>query len=158
MGAWVKGRAIAQELEQFYSQYEGQTWKNIISIGDSNFELYGTLGAASAYVQKQIHHTRTPEGDAYVQGWQRFDNDPDWSADLEGVHEGKIFKVRTKLLKLMDAPSPLDLAQQLELISDWFPSLVFLDGCMNHHFNDLDDDTVKTFTSALSLSSHNSKL
>merc|ERR1719191_1707889 len=129
-GYWacVKGKAIAKELDRFYSQYEGQTWKNVISIGDSEFERYGTLGAATAHVQNKIRRSQTAEGDAFVQAWQSFDNDPDWKEALEGVHEGRMFKVRTKVVKMMDHPSPFDLAEQLTLILDCFPELVSLDG------------------------------
>merc|ERR1711998_191578 len=151
IGHWalVKGRAIAQELDRFYSQYEGQTWKNVISIGDSVFEQYGTLGAASAHVQNKIRHLNTAEGDAFVQAWQRFDNHLDWSQALEGVHNGRLFKVRTKTVKMMEDPSPLDLAEQLTLILDRFPDLVCLDGCFHHRFDDLSEATVASFKSAL---------
>lgn len=147
--AWVKGRAIAQELDRFYSQYEGQTWKNVISIGDSVFEQYGTLGAASAHVENKIRHSNTAEGDAFAQAWQRFDNNPDWSEALEGVHNGRIFKVRTKTVKMMDNPSPCDLAEQLTLILDCFPDLVCLDSCFSHRFDDLSEATTASFKSAL---------
>merc|ERR1719161_1317355 len=49
-GARLKAIAISRELNRFYSQYKGQSWKNVISIGDSNTERYGTLGATHAYV------------------------------------------------------------------------------------------------------------
>jgi len=152
IGHWalVKGRAIAQELDRFYSQYEGQTWKNVISIGDSVFEQYGTLGAASAHVQNKIRRLKTAEGDAFVEAWQRFDNNPlDWSEALEGVHNGRIFKVRTKTVKMMENPSPFDLAEQLTLILDCFPDLVCLDRCFNHCFDDLSEATTASFKSAL---------
>lgn len=38
----VKAAAIHAECTRCYSQYEGQTWKNVISIGDSYFERDGT--------------------------------------------------------------------------------------------------------------------
>jgi len=129
--AFVKGKAIAKEMDHFYSQYEGQTWKNVISIGDSNFERYGTLGATSAYVQKRFTRSFSTEGEAFVQGWNRFDNDADWSESLEGVHEGHIFKVRAKVMKLKDCPSPADLAQEMNMLLEWFPSICFFDGCLN---------------------------
>merc|ERR1711924_534317 len=47
----VKGRAISDEVQRFYSQYPGQSWKNIISIGDSRFERYGLLAATSSYMR-----------------------------------------------------------------------------------------------------------
>jgi len=137
----------------FYSQYEGQTWKNVISIGDSDFERYGMLGAASAHVQNKIRRAGTTENAAFVQGWASFDNDPDWNEALEGVHEGHIFKVRAKVVKMMNSPSPFDLAEQLTLILDCLPELVCLDDCFNYHFTEVNDATAKSLKSALGLSS-----
>lgn len=51
--AGMKGRAIAKQVKEFYSQYEGQTWKNIISIGDSSFERLGTLQATKEYLKSE---------------------------------------------------------------------------------------------------------
>eukprot|EP00746_Dinoflagellata_sp_MGD_P142931 gnl/MRDRNA2_/MRDRNA2_75825_c0_seq3.p1 gnl/MRDRNA2_/MRDRNA2_75825_c0~~gnl/MRDRNA2_/MRDRNA2_75825_c0_seq3.p1 ORF type:complete len:501 (+),score=96.14 gnl/MRDRNA2_/MRDRNA2_75825_c0_seq3:120-1622(+) len=141
--AWVKGRAIAKQIDGFYSQYEGQTWKNVISIGDSNFERYGTLGAANAYVQRRFGNATTTESDAYVQGWRRFDSDPDWSQRLEGNHDGHIFKVRAKLLKLVEDPSPADVVQQLTLLMHWFPQIVYFDGCLNLSLDNLNEKAQK---------------
>lgn len=152
-GHWacVKGKAIAKELERFYSQYKGQTWKNVISIGDSNFERYGTLGAASAHVQNKIHRSRSAD-EAFVKGWQSFDNDPDWGETLEGVHEGRIFKVRTKVVKMKDEPSPCDVAEQLTLLTDCLPELVCLDRCLNHEFKEVNEESKNSFQSALGIS------
>mmetsp|Transcript_70749 Transcript_70749/g.125941 ORF Transcript_70749/g.125941 Transcript_70749/m.125941 type:complete len:533 (+) Transcript_70749:146-1744(+) len=46
----VKGSAIRTECERFYSQYEQQTWKNVISLGDSDFEKEGTIEVTRQYV------------------------------------------------------------------------------------------------------------
>jgi hypothetical protein len=150
--AFVKGKAIAKELDRFYSQYEGQTWKNVISVGDSNFERYGTLGAASAHVQNKICRSNTSPDEAYVKGWQSFDNDPDWSEALEGVHEGRIFKVRAKVVKMKDAPSPFDLADQLTIILDCLPELVGLDSCLNYQFDGVNEESKNSLASALGIS------
>jgi len=154
-GHWacVKGKAIAKELDRFYSQYEGQTWKNVISIGDSNFERYGTLGAASDHVQNKIRRSCTSLDQAFVEGWQSFDNDPEWSEALEGVHEGRIFKVRTKVVKMKDQPSPFDLADQLTFILDCLPELVCLDRCLNHQFDEVNEESNNSLASALGISS-----
>jgi len=153
-GYWacVKGKAIAKALDCFYSQYKGQTWKNVISIGDSNLERYGTLGAASAHVQNKICRSCTAPDEAFVKGWQSFDNDPDWSEALEGVHEGRVFKVRTKVVKMQDEPSPFDIAEQLTLISDHLPELVCLDSCLNHQFYKVNEESKNSFQSALGIS------
>mmetsp|Transcript_129209 Transcript_129209/g.234738 ORF Transcript_129209/g.234738 Transcript_129209/m.234738 type:complete len:524 (-) Transcript_129209:215-1786(-) len=46
----VKGTAIRIECERFYSQYDQQTWKNVISFGDSDFEKEGTIEVTRQYV------------------------------------------------------------------------------------------------------------
>jgi len=51
--ARMKARAITRELEDFYSQYEGQSWKNVISIGDSQNERLGTMEATEVYMQRR---------------------------------------------------------------------------------------------------------
>eukprot|EP00930_Biecheleria_cincta_P072380 TRINITY_DN59786_c0_g1_i1.p1 TRINITY_DN59786_c0_g1~~TRINITY_DN59786_c0_g1_i1.p1 ORF type:complete len:600 (+),score=96.60 TRINITY_DN59786_c0_g1_i1:86-1885(+) len=51
--ARMKARAITKELEDFYSQYEGQSWKNVISIGDSNNERLGTMEATEVYLSRK---------------------------------------------------------------------------------------------------------
>merc|ERR1711959_509515 len=38
----VKAAAIEAQCKLCYSQYDGQSWKNVISIGDSDFERQGT--------------------------------------------------------------------------------------------------------------------
>jgi hypothetical protein len=50
----MKCDAVRNTLESFYSQYEGQTWKNVISIGDSEYERLGTMQCTKAYVQRQV--------------------------------------------------------------------------------------------------------
>lgn len=155
-GARLKAIAISNELNRFYSQYKGQSWKNVISIGDSNIERYGTLGATNAHVQKRFSDTTISNEQAYVQGWQRFDKDPGWSECLEGVHEGRMFKVRTKVIKLLDAPSSINLAQQLTLLLQWFPSIVCYDECLDLVFNDLSMERVESFESALVASARGS--
>lgn len=46
----VKGTAIRIECERFYTKYEEQTWKNVISFGDSDFEKEGTIEVTRQYV------------------------------------------------------------------------------------------------------------
>jgi hypothetical protein len=160
---------ISKEINRFYSRYNGQTWKNVITIGDSNFERYGTVGAAGAYVQKRFgessttksmaldtdisawHHPdngcklngirwsqgieHVEDSAAYVKAWKSLDTDRHWGDSLEGVHEGHLFKVRTKAVKLLDQPSAFTLHKQMEVLLQCFPSLVSFDGCLNVSFD-----------------------
>lgn len=155
-GEMLKAIAISRELERFYSQYKRQSWKNVISIGDSNSERYGTLGATHAHVRKQFCKSNISDKDAYRRSWQDFDRDPAWSQNLEGVYDGHMFKIRTKVIKLLDAPSSTDLAQQLTLVLQWLPSIVCHDDCIDLVFNNLTEVTVESFESALAASARGS--
>lgn len=141
--AFVKGSVIEQELENFYSQYQGQSWKNIVSIGDSNIERYGTLGATNAYVQKRFSgtsraHQTITEKKAYATIWESFDNgDHKWRDGLEGVYDGHIFKVRTKIVKMLDEPTPAELSEQQIMLTKWLPRIINYDGSLNLVINDL---------------------
>lgn len=61
----VKAVAIRDQCERCYSQYPGQTWKNVLSVGDSNFEREGTQAvvrqwcAANARTAYQLPRTKT---------------------------------------------------------------------------------------------------
>jgi len=111
----AKGRAIAVVLDRFYSQYDGQSWKNVLSIGDSPFEMYGLLAAASSYVS----------------GSQIDDNLGVWSANRrevwQRVDKGHVLHLRTKCCKLLDAPSLDELTAQLQALEQWLIPMVKLD-------------------------------
>lgn len=61
----VKAKAIGMECKRCYSQYPGQTWKNVISFGDSDFERQGTKDvvkqwcADNARTAYQLPRTKT---------------------------------------------------------------------------------------------------
>lgn len=141
--AWVKGSVIEQELHSFYSQYKGQSWKNVISIGDSNIERYGTLGATNAYVQKNFSkkgraHAMITQRGAYGDIWENFDSkNSKWREGLEGIHKGHVFKVRTKVVKMLEEPTPAELCRQQKLLSLWFSTIVNFDGSLNLLLDDL---------------------
>jgi len=112
----VKGRAIAKEIRMFYSQYEGQSWKNIISIGDSDFERLGTMQATDSYMkQTGICRSKTVEVC------------------------GHVYKVRTKTFKMLDQPSVDELTVELAMVQKWLPLMIHLDGSFDVNLDDLED-------------------
>lgn len=113
----VKGQAIAKEAERFYSQYAGQSWKNILSIGDSCFERYGLLAATSAYMQGEMLD-KMPSSHIW---------NPAQSGCWEKSLEGHVLKMRAKCCKFVDSPDVEELAMQLELMSRWLNSMIMLD-------------------------------
>lgn len=115
--AQVKGKAIARELKDFYSQYQGQSWKNIISIGDSDFERLGTQSATEDYIKA---HGIRPCGS-------------------ESDVNGHVFKVRTKTFKMVDQPTIEELTLQVEMLIKWVPLMVKLDNGFDVNLNDVED-------------------
>jgi len=111
----IKGRAIAREVKRFYSQYEGQSWKNIISIGDSDFERLGTQAATAEYMKQ------TGLGDA------------------EAEVDGHMFKVRTKTFKLLDEPTIEELTVEVSMLMKWVPLMVDLDKSFDVNLENVED-------------------
>eukprot|EP00929_Paragymnodinium_shiwhaense_P020845 TRINITY_DN13765_c0_g1_i1.p1 TRINITY_DN13765_c0_g1~~TRINITY_DN13765_c0_g1_i1.p1 ORF type:complete len:606 (-),score=109.40 TRINITY_DN13765_c0_g1_i1:99-1916(-) len=117
----VKGLCIAEEIENIYTQYEGQTWKNVISIGDSVFERYGTLAASTAYMQGRrlskwelTPYTR-PLQPTQKNEWQKVDQND------------HVVRLRVKCCKLVGQPDVDELIIQLDLVSKWLNHMVKCD-------------------------------
>lgn len=53
-----KVQAITEALERFYSKYEGQSWKNVISVGDSLSDRSAMLEATRTYLNKEVKDRR----------------------------------------------------------------------------------------------------
>lgn len=119
----LKGKAIATELARFYSQYEGQSWKNVISIGDSDFERFGTWMATTGYMQK----TGIRQSDIERQG----------TVELKG----HTYKVRTKTFKMLGQPTVQELTVELAMVQKWLPLMVKLDDSFDINLNNVDDVT-----------------
>lgn len=122
----VKGRAISEEVQRFYSQYPGQTWKNIISIGDSRFERYGLLAATSSYMRGR--EICDDASEPYTPG----ERAPWQSAG------GK--RLRVKCCKLMDQPDGRELAAQLNILARWIGPMVDLDEGFDLDLQDITDE------------------
>lgn len=112
----VKGRAISEEVDKCYSQYEGQTWKNVISIGDSRFERYGLLAASTAYMQGRR-----------MSGFDAEPQSPEKRGVWEKVGDEGLVRLRVKCCKLVDRPDMDELAIELKMVSRWLDRMVKLD-------------------------------
>ncbi|CAK0870358.1 unnamed protein product [Prorocentrum cordatum] len=122
----IKGRAISDEIKSFYSQYEGQSWKNIISIGDSNFEKIGTMTAAADYMRE--NGIEVPADLAHVDAAGSSVVAFQASTAATVVVKGHTFHVRTKVAKMLDEPTVDELQVGLELMRQWLPMMVRHDG------------------------------
>jgi len=118
----VKSKAIAAELRRFYSRYEGQSWKNIISIGDSDFERLGTQQAAQEYLK--------------LAG---IENSGGLMRQKTVEVGGRVYKVRTKTFKMLDQPTVEELTVELAMLERWLSPLVKLDGSCDINLNDIED-------------------
>lgn len=137
--AWVdywtskKAAAISTHLEMFYSRYEGQSWKNVISIGDSDFERFGTEHATSGYLEKATSQASlTAIEGAGASGALVVVQETDtcaWRHRIcQEIDTGeKILKLRAKTIKMVAMPSPEKLCAQLDVIAQLMPSLVKFD-------------------------------
>merc|ERR1712216_490672 len=56
----VKAMAIAAVCKKCYSLYPGQTWKNVLSIGDSIFEQRGTRDATQHWQSENMRIAYQP--------------------------------------------------------------------------------------------------
>jgi len=120
--ASIKGQAIADAVEEFYTQYEGQSWKNIISIGDSNFERLGTWAATEDYKWRTGISTTDGQSSSNI--------------------NGQVYKVRTKTFKMVDQPTVEELTIQVQMLRGWLQHMVNLDDSFDIDLNTVDDPVV----------------
>ncbi|CAE8731565.1 unnamed protein product, partial [Polarella glacialis] len=121
----LKAEAIGRGLHDFYSQYEGQSWKNVISVGDSDFERLGTHTAIKEYVSSLSESTKCLRT---------------ISPTVQEVEvNGHLHRVRTKTMKLMEQPSIQELTEELKVLSSWLQNMVRLDDGFDLSLRDVDD-------------------
>lgn len=157
--AGVKGRAIAKTVSGFYSQYPGQSWKNVISIGDSDFERLGTMQATQEYLSKLSasavgrSDSKTPRlgsktptnamralkmAGAGLFSKTRSQDRP----TLEAEVGGHVIKVRTKTFKMVDQPECDEVTTQVAMITRWLGLMVKLDEGFDVNLNELGNPAV----------------
>lgn len=136
----MKGEAIGKEVQAFYSQYEGQSWKNVISIGDSDFERLGTIHATEEYMRRQGIAISRPGSPSRKAAGDRSELVSHSSAALgTGVVRGQHYRVRTKCFKLVDQPTVNELLVQLDMLIQWLPLMVRLDNSFDVEFGSIND-------------------
>eukprot|EP00928_Gymnodinium_smaydae_P034940 TRINITY_DN24659_c0_g6_i1.p1 TRINITY_DN24659_c0_g6~~TRINITY_DN24659_c0_g6_i1.p1 ORF type:complete len:502 (+),score=99.60 TRINITY_DN24659_c0_g6_i1:115-1620(+) len=129
----VKGLALHEEISKFYSRYEGQSWKNVLSIGDSTFERYGLLAASTAYMQgrrlsgMELRGTFQPMQES---AWQK----------VRGDGDNRIARLRVKCCKFVGCPDVQELAVELDLMCKWLSLIVKFDRGLDLNFEDLEGE------------------
>jgi len=119
----VKREAIAKELEKFHNN-NGTSWKNILSFGDSVFEVDGMIAAGQDYMKQEIRHGRE-----IVSGGVECDQ-----------HSQGTRKLRIKTVKMIAQPTVEELMAQLTLMTRWLNPLVCKDGNMRLELADSEND------------------
>jgi hypothetical protein len=153
--AGMKGRAIGKALDSFYSQYEGQSWKNVISIGDSDFERLGTMSAVIEYAKDQglmsaeeVVPKKDPTGGDNLKrltiasraSVKSIQSKLSRQSTFQATVNGHDYKVRTKTFKMLDEPALEELSVELTLIQQWLPLMVNLNEGFDVDLNSLDDN------------------
>ncbi|CAK0867815.1 unnamed protein product [Prorocentrum cordatum] len=159
--AQTKGKAISKALREFYSQYEGQSWKNIISLGGSHFERYGTMAATMQYAvarglvgEEGALSTGAPTAagaclasvgsmgsQLSVSSAKRQEHA--WRGrrmSWEGAVGGQKVKVQTKTVKMLVEPTVKELIVEMSMLRRWLPLMVGLDNGFDVDLNSLDDE------------------
>jgi len=117
----VKREAITKELEHFHN---GAQWGNILSFGDSEFEISGTIGAGKEYLKKQVKS---------------------WKEQSSGASESSLTKkLRIKTMKMLDSPTVEELMAQLTLLTHWLTHIVGKDSSMNLELLNSENDQLIT--------------
>lgn len=135
--AEMKGKAISREVDAFYTQYEGQSWKNIISIGDSDFERLGTMMMTQEYMRRRGLLQNGGEGKNFEVQVASAEAIARNSRTIE--KDGQVYKVRTKTFKMLDCPTIGELKEEISLLLRWLPKMVELDDGFDADLCVLDD-------------------
>lgn len=151
-----KARAMSCHLEQFYSKYDGQSWKNVISIGDSDFERDGMEAATSGYLEKAVEGSMVerPRSQSSLTAVQGSDGGGDGSPCKYRICEeidtgGKILKLRAKTIKMVEGPTPEQLCEQIDVLSEIMTALVRYDGGIDINLEHLKGSHTQTLLADL---------
>lgn len=121
----VKGAAITKELDEFHNIY-GASWKNVLSLGDSDFERFGTIAAGRNYMRRELGE----DGKVLTTG-----------ATSEGISkDGHVMRLRTKTLKMLDEPTVEELTAEITLLCRWLPHMVQKDSGFDIELDSTEDN------------------
>jgi len=141
---WIqtKQRAIQSEIAKFYAKSES-SWKNIISLGDSDFERFATQASLRDYATlDEDNISLEPEVGsassklAVLKPSTSKSKKPDNHA-VSGFVGTHYRRLRCKTVKMFDSPGIEDLATEMSMLHKWMPFLVEKDGGFDV---DLEDD------------------
>jgi len=135
-----KELAIMGEVAKFYASH-GSSWKNVISIGDSQFERTATKELLLDYAT--LTENDFPEvGSSTKKSMKLFPSTsksrlPDNNA-MSGYIGTHYHRMRTKTIKMFDAPDIGDLTNEIQFLHKWLPALVHYDAGFDMDMEDED--------------------
>lgn len=140
-----KQRAIMGEVAKFYAK-SGASWKNVISVGDSDFERAATQASLWDYATLEEGVTQMPEVGcaasklAILSPSRSKGKHVDNNA-VSGFVGRHYRRLRVKTIKMFDSPSTEDLVSELNLILKWLPALVAKDTGLDIDFENEEELT-----------------
>jgi len=123
---WMRAKqaAMEREITEMYTS-SGSSWKNIISIGDSDFERVALLATAESHVSTASASAQVIES----------------GLTSEFVTKaGHIQRLRAKTVKMLEDPSLEELIAQQTLLTSWLPHLINRDFGLDITFQNSEDD------------------
>eukprot|EP00927_Polykrikos_kofoidii_P018094 TRINITY_DN18317_c0_g1_i1.p1 TRINITY_DN18317_c0_g1~~TRINITY_DN18317_c0_g1_i1.p1 ORF type:complete len:377 (+),score=72.53 TRINITY_DN18317_c0_g1_i1:187-1317(+) len=120
----VKGEAISKELHLLHER-NNASWKNIISLGDSDFERFGTMAASQDYMRREMQGGATLATGATSEGISR---------------DGHLKRLRTKTVKMLSEPTIEELTAELALLKRWLPFMVKQDNGFDVELDSTEDN------------------
>jgi hypothetical protein len=146
----VKRDAIRKELESFHNEAQ-ISWENILSFGDSEFEISGTIGAGKDYIKKQINSWKEQSSGVAANQCAGHRSRRSGLSGLQlsgscqiktlpSASEACLTKLRIKTMKMLGKPTVEELMAQLTLLTRWLPHLVDKDSSVNLELENSEDD------------------
>lgn len=111
----AKARAMEEAIQSFYGT-TGASWKNLISIGDSDFERVALATLAAEHFQSEARGGQIVETG---------------HTSMAISKEGQLQRLRAKTIKMLDEPSCEELLAQATLFQSWLPHIINKDSGMD---------------------------
>jgi len=120
----VKAAAMETEIKDFYSA-SSASWKNCVSLGDSEFERAALVKTTSDYMAQE-----SEDGEVVSTG-----------ITAEAVSkDGHLKRLRTKTVKMLDEPSVEELIAQITVLTSWLPFICAQDEGLDVELVSSEDD------------------
>jgi len=123
---WMRAKqtAMTREIGEIHAS-RGSSWKNIISIGDSDFERVALLATAESHVRAASSTGQVAQSGLTSEFVTK---------------DGHVQRLRAKTVKMLEDPSLEELIAQQTLLTSWLPFLINRDTGLDITFHNSEDD------------------